>query len=178
MPFPAALPAEVAADPWRLRLLSAADWMLAWTIPGTRTWCAGLSTPPEMTEDAAQRRSRRITEGAHQRLSGHYAVLDADHVAIGTAGIASSEGDPNDAGVFYALLPEGRHRGAATAATIGLSEWAFSAGVERVLLLTIPGNTASEAVARRAAFLPDGEEFRDHRGSRTSMRRWARTART
>lgn len=107
-------------------------------------------------------------------MSGHYAVLDADDVALGTAGIASSEGDPAAAEVFYALLPQGRHRGAATAAALALSEWAFSVGVERVLLLTIIGNTASEAVARRAKFLPDSEEIRDHQGSPTRMRRWAR----
>ncbi len=178
MPFPAALPGEVAADPWLLRLLSDADWKLAWTMSRDPDVVRWTLHPPEMTEEAARRRSRRITESANQCLSGHYAVLDPDNAAIGTAGIASNEGDANDAEVFYALLPEGRHRGAATAVTIALSEWAFSTGVERVLLLTISGNTASEAVARRAAFLPDGEEIRDHRGSPTSMRRWARTSRT
>lgn len=152
--------------------------MLAWTMSRDPDVVRWTLYPPEMTKEAAHRRSRRITESANQRLSGHYAVVDADSAAIGTAGIASSEGDFNDAEVFYALLPEGRHRGAATAATIALSEWAFSTGVDRVLLLTIPGNTASEAVARRAAFSPDGEEIRDHRGSPTSMRCWARTART
>jgi len=74
------------------------------------------------------------------------------------------------------LLPQGRHRGAAPAAALALSEWAFSVGVERVLLLTITGNTASETVASRAEFVPDGEEIRDHQGRPTRMRRWARTA--
>ncbi len=177
MPFSVDLPAEITAGPWWLRLLSDADWELAWAMSRDPDVVRWTLYPPEMTEDAAHRRSRRITESANQRLSGHYAVLDADHGAIGTAGIASSEGDPAAAEVFYALLPQGRHRGAATAATRALSEWAFSAGVECVLLLTITGNSASEAVAVRAEFVPDGEEIRDHQGSPTRMRRWARTTR-
>ncbi len=98
MPFPAALPAEIDADPWRLRLLSDADWMLAWTMSRDPDVVRWTLYPPEMTKEAAHRRSRRITESANQRLSGHYAVVDADSAAIGTAGIASSEGDFNDAG--------------------------------------------------------------------------------
>ncbi len=177
MPFPADLPAEIAVDSWRLRLLSDADWKLAWSMSRDPEVVRWTLYPPEMTEDAAHRRGRRITESANQRLSGHYAVLDADHAAIGTAGIASSDGDPAAAEVFYALLAQGRHRGAATAAALALTEWAFSVGVERVLLLTITGNIASEGVATRAGFIPYGEEIRGHQGSPTQMRRWARSAR-
>lgn len=176
MLFPVDLPAEIAAQPWRLRLLSDADWKLAWSLSRDPEVVRWTLHPPEMTEDAAHRRSGRLTDRANQRLSGHYAVVDSDHAAIGTAGIASSDGDPAAAEVFYALLPHGRHRGAATAATLALSEWAFSVGVERVQLLTMTGNTASEAVATRAGFVPDGEEIRDHQGTPTRMRRWARSA--
>jgi RimJ/RimL family protein N-acetyltransferase len=176
MPFPVDLPAEIAADPWQLRLLTDADWNLAWSMSRDPEVVRWTLYPPDMTEDAAHRRSRRITESANRRLSGHYAVLDADHSTIGTAGIASIEGDPAAVEVFYALLPQGRHRGAATAATLALSEWAFSVGVDGVLLLTITGNTASEAVATRAGFVPAGAEIRDHHGSPTRMRRWARSA--
>lgn len=49
--------------------------------------------------------------------------------------------------------------------------------IECVRLITIPGNTASAAVATKAEFLPDGEEIRDHRGSPTRMQRWTRTTR-
>jgi hypothetical protein len=38
-------------------------------------------------------------------------VLDADQAAIGTAGIASTDGNPAAAEVFYPLLPQGRHHG-------------------------------------------------------------------
>ncbi len=176
MPFPVDLPAEIAADPWRLRLLTEADWNLAWSMSRDPEVVRWTLYPPNMTEDAAHRRSLRITESANQRLSGHYAVLDADQTAIGTAGIASSEDDPAAAEVFYALLPQGRHREAATAAALALSEWALSVGVERVLLLTITDNNSSEAVAARAGFITEGAEVRDHQGSPTHMRRWARSA--
>ncbi len=175
MPFPVDLPTEIAANPWRLRLLSDVDWKLTWAMSRDPEVVRWTLYPPEMTEDAAHRRGRRITQSTNKRLSGHYAVLDAEHAAIGSAGIASSDNDPAAAEVFYALLPQGRHRGAATAATRALCEWAFSVGVESVLLLTITGNAASEAVATRAGFIPDGEEIRDHQGSPTHMRRWART---
>jgi hypothetical protein len=114
MLFPVGLPVEISADPWRLRLLSEADWTLGWALSRDPEVLRWTLYPPE---------------------------------------------------AFYALLPQGRHRGAATAAALALSEWEFSVGVKRVLLLTITGNTASEAVATRAGFVPDGEEFRDHQGS-------------
>jgi len=103
MPFPADLPAEIAADLWRLRLLSDADWKLAWSMSRDPEVVRWTLYPPEMTENAAHRRGRRITESANQRLSGHYAVLDAGHAAIGTAGIASSDGDPAAAEVLCAV---------------------------------------------------------------------------
>lgn len=176
MPFPVDLQAEIAADPWRLRLLSEADWKLTWAMSRDPEIVRWTLYPPEMTEEAAIRRGRRITQSANQRLSGHYAVLDADHGAIGTAGIASNEDDSAVAEVFYALLPVGRHRGAATAAASALSRWALSVGLKRVLLLTITGNSASEAVATRAGFIIEGAEIRDHQGRPTPMRRWAQSA--
>ncbi|WP_407652812.1 GNAT family N-acetyltransferase [Amycolatopsis cynarae] len=43
-------------------------------------------------------------------------------------------------------------------ATRVLGDWALDRGAPRVQLLTIPGNTASEAVARRAGFRIAGRE--------------------
>lgn len=74
MPFPVDVPAEIAADPWRLRLLSVSDWKLVWSMSRDPEVVRLTLYPPEMTKDAAQRRVRPITESAHQRLSGHYAV--------------------------------------------------------------------------------------------------------
>jgi RimJ/RimL family protein N-acetyltransferase len=173
MPFAAPIPAELAADGWQLRILSDADWRLEWTMSRDPDVVRWTLYPPDMTEEAALERVRRTRQRAGQQLAARYAVLDPDHNAIGTAGIASNE-NSTEAEVFYALLPHGRHRGAATAAARALSEWALSTGIELVLLLTIPGNTASEAVARRAGFVLDGDETRDQRGTPTRMLRWSR----
>lgn len=156
-------------------MLADADWRLEWRLSRDPDVVRWTYYPPEMSEQSARQRIRRTRQRADARLAARYAVLDPDHGAIGTAGIASDD-DSNDAEVFYALLPHGRHRGAATAAARALTEWALSTGVNRVLLLTIPGNAASEAVARRAGFARDGEETRDQRGTPTRMLRWIRTA--
>lgn len=173
MPFPAPMPAELTAGLWRLRILADADWHLEWTMSRDPDVVRWTLYPPDMTEQSARERIRRTRELADAQLAARYAVLDPDHNAIGTAGIASDKS--NVAEVFYALLPHGRHRGAATAAALALTDWALSTGIERVLLLTIPGNTASEGVARRAAFVLDGEETRNQRGTPTRMLRWIRS---
>jgi dephospho-CoA kinase len=71
---------------------------------------------------------------------------------------------------------EERRAGAATAAVRALTEWAFSSGINRVLLITIPGNVASEAVAQRAGFELRGAEVREQRDTPIRMRRWGRDA--
>lgn len=175
MPFAAPVPDELPAGGWRLRMLSEEDWRLEWAmsrVPDVVRWTL---YPPNMSQEAALGRIRRIRQRALEQCGARYAVLDADEAAVGTAGIACDEMGSTEAEVFYALLPHGRHRGAATAAARALTAWALSTGVERVLLMTIPGNSASEAVARRAGFRLDGEEIRDQRGSPARMLRWVRT---
>jgi len=105
MPFPADLPAEITAGPWRLRLLADANWELAWVMSRDPDVVRWTLYPPEMTEDAAHRRSRRITESANQRLSGQYAVLDVDHRAIGTAGVAAATAIPPQPRSFMRFCP-------------------------------------------------------------------------
>jgi RimJ/RimL family protein N-acetyltransferase len=176
MPFPAAVPADLAAGRWQLRALTDEDWRLEWTMSRDPEVVRWTLYPPDLTEESARERVRRTRQRADEQVATRYAVLDHNGVAVGTAGIACSETDPHEAEVFYALLPHGRHRGAATAAARTLSDWALSNGIERVLLITIPGNSASEAVARRAGFAFDGEETRDQRGAPMLMRRWSRNS--
>jgi len=176
MPFPAALPADLTADRWQLRALSDEDWRLEWTMSRDPEVVRWTLYPPDLTEEAARERVRRARQRADGQVANRYAVLDQNAIAVGTAGIACNDTDPHEAEVFYALLPHGRHRGAATAAARTLSDWALSSGIERVLLITIPGNNASEAVARRAGFTLNGEETRDHRGAPMLMRRWSRNS--
>lgn len=166
------MPAALSAGRWRLRILSHEDWRLEWTMSRDPDVVRWTLYPPNLTEQAALERIQRTRQWAVQQCGARYAVVDPDDSTIGTAGIACNEEDSTEAEVFYALLPHGRHRGAATAAARALTEWALSTGVDRVLLFTIPGNAASEAVASRAGFTLDGDEVRDQRGSLTRMRRW------
>lgn len=118
------MPTELTADGWRLRMLSDTDWRLEWTMSRDPDVVRWTLYSPGMTEQSARQRIRRTRQRADAQLAARYAVLDPDHDAIGTAGIASDEN--NEAEVFYALLPHGRHRGAATAAARALTEWALS----------------------------------------------------
>jgi RimJ/RimL family protein N-acetyltransferase len=174
MAFPTALPADLTADGWRLRALSDEDWRLEWTMSRDPEVVRWTLYPPHLTEESARERIRRTRQRAEEQRAARYAVLDHDGIAIGIAGIACSETSSREAEVFYALLPHGRHRGAATAAARALSDWALSIGIERVLLVTILANNASKAVARRAGFALEGEETRDLRGAPTLMLRWSR----
>ena len=174
MPFPASLPADLAAGRWQLRALTDDDWRLERTMSRDPEVVRWTLYPPDLTEESARERVHRTRQRAEEQLATRYAVLDHDGIAIGTAGIACSE-TGSDAEVFYALLPHGRHRGAATAAARALTDMGASIGMQRVLLITIPGNSASEAVARRAGFVPEGEETRDQHGAPTRMLRWSRT---
>jgi RimJ/RimL family protein N-acetyltransferase len=126
---------------------------------------------PDIDEALARDRIHRTSRWAEQRLGSRYAIVDHDDRAVGVAGIALGEYPE----VFYAVLPHGRRRGAATAAARVLSDWALRAGYDSVLLFTIAENAASERVAERAGFVRDGVEVGDQRGQFVPMRRWRRS---
>ena len=65
---------------------------------------------------------------------------------------------PRHWNVGYWVVQSNRGRGLATASLATLSRWAFDeyAALERLSLYTLPGNVASEHVARRAGFSPEG----------------------
>jgi RimJ/RimL family protein N-acetyltransferase len=148
-----------------LRSLTAADWRLDQALSEDPDVVRWTLHPAGLDEAAARARVERSRANAVVR---RYAIVLSGQT-VGLAGIAVSD-DPE---IFYALLPAGRGRGAATAATRALAEWALEAGARRVVLLTIPGNKASEAVARRAGFAEAGTEIRPHSGMPTEMTVWA-----
>jgi RimJ/RimL family protein N-acetyltransferase len=160
MPFAAAFPVDLDIGIWRLRTLADEDSRLEWAMSRDPEVVGWTLYPPDLTEQSARERIRTVRECLDERLAGRYVVLDSDDIAVGTAGIAGNETDPLEAEVFYALLPHGRHRGAASTAARALSDWALGNNAGRVSLITIAGNGASEAVARRACFALDGEKTR------------------
>lgn len=174
MAFACAPPAQLVAGEWTLRALSEQDWPLEAAMSRDPDVVRWTLYPPNMTEQASRERIQLRVQGVTDWAGVCYAVLSSSSVPIGTAGIWSSEEDSAEAEVFYALLPHGRHRGAATAATIALSTWGLSSGVSCLVLWTISGNIESEAVADRAGFVREGTAIRDQRGEAVPMTRWTR----
>lgn len=173
MPRPPLPPTELLAEPYVLRAIVSDDWPLEQAlsrVPDVVRWTV---YPPDLSDDDAQDRIARIEQAGRDGRLRRYRITAGPEV-LGTAGI-SITGDPE---VFYALLPSGRGRGAATIAARALSDWALDHGAPRVQLLTIPGNTASEAVARRAGFTIEGREIRSQRGTDIEMLRWIKGPRS
>ena len=96
----------------------------------------------------------------HQRLADgtgwSFAVVDvATDQAVGSAGLWLNPDRPATAG--YAVAPEFRGRGYATAALTALTAFAWTQpGIDRVELYIEPDNAASIAVARRCGFRAEG----------------------
>jgi RimJ/RimL family protein N-acetyltransferase len=103
---------------------------------------------------AAERDTRAITDAKSGELLGSigWRVVDQGNVQIG-----------------YWVKPEARGRGVATRALRLLSRWAFEElQTGRVQLLAEPENHASQRVAEKAGFAPEGRlrRYLDVRGER------------
>ena len=75
-------------------------------------------------------------------------------------------GPPRAGDRATAIAPWARRRGYAAEAARALADWALALGAPRVHLYADVGNTASQAVARRAGFTQEGVvrsclEYRD-----------------
>ena len=173
MPFPVLFPGVLPAGAWQLRAIADDDRALEQELSRDDEVVRWTFYPPGMSDERAAERIRRTRERAAQGQGARYVVLGGPDAA-GTAGIALGNGDRPE--VFYALLPRGRGRGAATAAARALSDWALGTGLPAVWLLTLPGNVASEAVAERAGFEHEGTEPGEHRGEPVQLTRWVRRA--
>lgn len=102
--------------------------------------------------------ARSWIEGhAERRRAGaayDFAVVEAGTgLFAGSISLERSRRTPRSAGVGYWIAPWARRRGFATEALSLVARFGFEdADVDRVVLLTMFGNVASEAVARRAGF--------------------------
>ncbi|GAB3583742.1 hypothetical protein GCM10027406_28910 [Leifsonia lichenia] len=115
-----------------LRKLKPDDWAIELElarVPDVPTWTL---YPADLTEEQARSRATRNVERA-EAGSGIRYVLDEHGVALGTAGFGHGE---HGFEVFYALKPEGRGRGLATAAVATLVAWLDAQGEPTVWLST------------------------------------------
>jgi RimJ/RimL family protein N-acetyltransferase len=109
---------------------------------------------PYTRQDALRFVSEQVPAG-WQAGGAHFAIADrATGRLIGSVGIARVIEGSGDIG--YWVAPWGRRRGAATAATIELTRWAFGRGFTRLSLRTEPDNGPSQRVAIAAGYLREG----------------------
>lgn len=156
-----------------LRAVTDDDWVLERDLsrcPDIPPWTL---YPADLDEEQAKERVSRAQRWAEGRQGARYTISDATDEVLGTAGIGLADGIPE---VFYALLPAARGRGAATEAVRVLTAWAHGLGYRRVRLLTLPGNDASESVARRAGFHRAGVETGEQQGMPVEFRIWVHRA--
>lgn len=166
-------PDELRAVPFRLRGMTREDWPIEQALSRVPDVVRWTRYPPDLTDAEAQERAAQRQAAALEGRSRRYVITEAGR-PLGTAGLAIRPNGETE--VFYALLPQARGRGAATLAATALTEWALEHGKDRVVLITIPGNHASEAVAGRAGFRPDGHETRSRHGTEAMLLRWLRTS--
>ena len=172
MALPVPTPNLLQAGRFMLRILTAADWRLEQALSMDEDVIRWTLFPPHLTDELARQRMARVAEARAEALLARYTLFEGADV-LGTAGISCTvDGTPE---LMYALLPEGRGRGAATAATRSLSDWALANGCPKVSLRTIAGNVLSEAVAQRSGFRAKRNECQRQRGTLVKMRYWVRT---
>jgi RimJ/RimL family protein N-acetyltransferase len=142
--------------------------------PGTQRWL-GLLPVPYTRADA-----REFVTGTAPREraegTGLSVAVEADGEFVGSSGVYLRPGRLGPE-IGYWIAPWARGHGYAAEAAHALAEWALGLGAGRVHLFADVGNTASQAVARRAGFTHEGVvrrclEYRD--GSRADAALFSR----
>lgn len=107
-------PPEVLTGAVRLRAIKIDDWALECQLSRDPDVVMWTYYPSYMDEDRARRRIAESQTRAHAGLAQRYVILDQAGYALGTCGLGKLGTEAPE--VFYALLPTGRGRGAATEA--------------------------------------------------------------
>lgn len=104
-----------------------------------------------------------------------WAVLDDADEVVGYAVTGPVDREGREVEVGYAVLPQARGRGVATATLRELSAWALAEGMQRVVALVSVDNPASSRVAAKAGFLREGVlRSKHHRGDeRVDLESWS-----
>jgi RimJ/RimL family protein N-acetyltransferase len=126
----------------------------ACAAPDIQHWIHEMPSPytPADAQAFIARSARELAAGE----GVHCAVLDcASGDLLGSVGMALffARGTVAHGEIGYWTAPWARRRGVALAAARLMVRWAFEeAGLERLELLTYPGNTASQALAAKLGF--------------------------
>ena len=135
-----------------------------------------VPTPPDFPE----RWLAGYVAGREDGTRIGFAVVDAgtrEHLGVAFAPTIEPEAATAELG--YAVLPEARGRGVATAALLLLTEWALSdLGAERLELRISVENGASKRVAERCGYVREGvlRSLFVRNGMREDTEVWSRLA--
>jgi RimJ/RimL family protein N-acetyltransferase len=160
---------ELRAHPFILRAVTDEDWLLEHQLSRDAEVVRWTSYPSEMTETEARARITRQQERARRGVTQRYTIWDGD-TRLGTCGLGSLDQASPEA--MYAVLPAARGRGIARTALCALTGWAGTNGRPAVTLVTVEGNAASAAVARRAGFSIVETFEGQHRDTASTLHRW------
>ncbi len=162
-------PMALRSGPIILRAVTDEDWCLEQELSQSAEVVRWTSYPAAMTEAEARARVARQQERARQGATQRYTIWDGD-TRVGSCGLGSLDQPSPEA--MYALLPSARGRGIAAIALHLLRDWAAEHGRPAVTVVTVEGNAASAAVARRAGFFIVETYQGQHRGAASTLHRW------
>lgn len=160
---------ELCSGPIILRAVTDEDWCMEQQLSQNAEVVRWTSYPAAITEAEARTRVARQQERARQGVTQRYTIWDGD-TRVGTCGLGFLDQPSPEA--MYALLPTARGRGVATSALRLLTDWAAEYGRPAVTVVTVEGNAASAAVARRARFSIIETYEGQHRGAASTLHRW------
>jgi RimJ/RimL family protein N-acetyltransferase len=143
--------------------------------PEIARWTAMVPSP--YTEADAREWIASHGEARAEGLACPFAIADrATGELLGSAGFHQIEWADRSLDIGYWTAPWARRRRAATRAVQLLSHWAIrDLGMERISLLTFPGNVASEGVATAAGYTREGvlRAYLEVRGERRDTTVWS-----
>jgi RimJ/RimL family protein N-acetyltransferase len=109
-----------------------------------------VPTPMQSLDQAYERIARRRELNTGNPPCGWWAVeVRGTGVVVGTVALVPVDGGDGQVEIAWHLHPDSQGHGFATEAAQGALERAHAGGVQEVLALTDPANTASQAVCRR-----------------------------
>jgi len=154
----ASAPAEIGDGVVTLRRLRRDD--VPWLLAGCRDPDVIRWTP--IPEGISGEQIARWVDGNRNRIAADsgvdWAVVRSDDgTPLGQCGLHRLSRQIGQGEVTYWVMPAARQQGVATRAVRCMTAFAFDhLGLQRLELLTLLGNAASQAVARRAGFIPEG----------------------